>query len=130
MILLESSVIIIDDNYELAEVVSEFFRLKSINVLATGKNGKEAVELYKEHTPDVVLMDFMMPDFDGLYGLENIRKINPNAKVIIMTGADDVPTQKLTELGVYSIIIKPCDMAELIKIINTASSSDTVELIN
>jgi len=126
---LEPSVIVIDDNYELTEVISEFFRLKSINVLATGKNGKEAVELYKEHKPDIVLIDFMMPDFDGLYGLENIHKINPNAKVIIMTGDSNAPIQQFTELGVYATILKPYDMNELIELIHTASSQD-VELIN
>ena len=70
------NVIIIDDNDDVRETLSEFLRLRSINVLDTGCNGKEAIELYKKYSPDIMVMDYLMPDFDGLYGLENIRKID------------------------------------------------------
>jgi len=117
------SVIVIDDDLDTREELSKFFRLRSIDVLATGINGKEAIELYKEHSPDVVVMDFLMPDFDGLYGLKNIHKLNSNAKVVILSGNMDYDIQKkMTESRVYAIIQKPCDMNNLVEVINTVSS--------
>ena len=90
--------------------------------MATGHNGKKAVELYKKFAPDVVLMDFMMPDFDGLYGLRNIHKLDSNAKVIMLTGNTDSNAHKdLTESGAYTILQKPCDMNYLVKTINKLS---------
>ena len=104
------------------DVLSEFLRLKSIDVLATGNNGKDAVELYKKYAPDIVLMDFMMPDFDGLYGLRNIHKLDSNAKVIMLTGSTKSNLDRdLTESGASTILQKPCDMDYLVKTIGKLS---------
>ncbi|MGY5150138.1 MAG: response regulator [Candidatus Nitrosopumilus sp. bin_68KS] len=122
------TVIVIDDSHALTQVVSEFLTLNSIDVLAVGQNGKEAVELYQKYSPDFVLMDFLMPEFNGLYGLQNIRKINPNAKVIMFTGsADPGLFDKFRESGVFTILEKPCDFDKIVKTINNASNN-TVQL--
>ena len=128
---MKPSVIVIDDEPGIREVLSEYLRLKSINVLATGNNGKEAVELYKKLAPDVVLMDFLMPEYDGLYGLQNIRKLDSNAQVILLTGSTDSDIRtKLTESGVSLIMQKPCEMDNLVEMINKVSLSDfTQEII-
>ncbi|CAD6513286.1 CheY-like receiver [metagenome] len=126
---MNSSVIIIDDNQDLTEVFSLFFSLKSINVLAVGRNGKDAIKLYEKYKPNVVVMDFQMPDFDGLYGVENIKKINPNAKIILLTGSTGKRLfKKFTELGISAIIQKPCDMDNLVELINKISKSDAIRL--
>lgn len=128
---MKPSVIIIDENVNVTEVMSEFLRLKSINVLATGHNGKEAVELYMRHSPDVVLMDLDMSDFDGLCGLKNICKINPNAKIIVLTdNVDYNMCKKVTALGVSSIILKPQDMNDLVKTIDKLALGDVIQLDN
>jgi len=127
---MKPSVIVIDDDHDMVEVLSESLRPRSINVLATGNNGKDAVELYQKYRPDVVLMDFMMPDFDGLYGLQNIRKLDSNAKVIILTGSTESDIQtKLTESGVSLIMQKPYEMNNLIERINKISLSDSSQEI-
>jgi len=130
-IYLTPSVIIIDDDPDIREVLSEFLRLKSIDVLATGSNGKDAVELYKKYTPDIVLIDFRMPDFDGLYGLRNIIKLDSNAKVIILTdSAVSNIDRDLTESGASAIFQKPCDMNHLVKTIDKLSLGDAIQLNN
>ena len=128
IILLKPTVIVIDDEPDVREVLSEYLSLKSINVLATGNNGKDAVELYKKFAPDVVLMDFMMPEYDRLFGLQNIRKMNSNAKVIMVTGNanSDIHT-KLTESGSSLIIQKPCDMDNLVETIGKISSDNSIQ---
>ena len=123
------AVIVIDDDPESAEVLSDLLKLRSIDVLAMGYNGKDAVELYKKHYPDVVIMDLSMPDFDGLYGLENILKLNSDAKVIMLTGNSKFDSdEKLNESGVSAIVEKPFDTNNLITIIDKISLGDVVPL--
>ena len=67
------TVLVIDDspvNVTLIEAMLEKFNYK----LITGENGKEAFELYLEHSPDIILMDLQMPEVDGYQATENIRK--------------------------------------------------------
>lgn len=124
-------VIVIDDNHALTQIVSEFLTLNSIDVLAVGENGKEAVELYKKHSPDFVVMDYLMPDFNGLYGLQNIQKINSDAKVIMFTGsADPGLFDEFRESGVFAILEKPLALDNLVETINKVSLSKAIELSN
>ncbi len=117
------SVILIDDCSDLIEVFSEFLALRSIDVLATGSNGKEAVELYQRYSPDAVIMDYSMPNYDGLYGLENILKINPDAKIIMFTGsADSGLFDKFKESGASLIVEKPGDFDSVVKMISMISN--------
>ncbi len=122
------SVIVIDDDLDIREVYSEFLRLKSIDVLAIGNNGKDAVELYQKYRPDVVLMDLYMPDFDGFYGLENIYKINPNAKVVIHTDSNEQDqTNRLIEMGVFAIIEKPHGITDFVEMLHKLSLGDSIQ---
>ena len=56
-----------------------------IELVAFATNGIEAVEAFKLHTPDVVLLDLQMPGLSGLQALEAIRRLNPKAKCIVLT---------------------------------------------
>lgn len=125
------SVILIDDNHALTTVISDLLTANLIDVLGVGENGEEAVELYKKYSPDFVVMDYLMPDFNGLYGLQNIRKIDPNAKVIMFTGsADPGLFDKFRESGVFAIVEKPVDVNSLAEIINKTSSDNAIQLSN
>ena len=126
-----TSTIIIDDYKDVTEVISEILEFKSINVLARGSNGTEAIELYKKHMPDVVIMDYLMPKFNGLYGLENIRKINPNAKVIIMLGSTNEKLHDaLKKSGATAILPKPCETNRLMKTIIKVAANNVIPLSN
>ena len=122
-------VIVIDDEHDITEVFSEFLKLKNIDVVAKGYNGKQAVELYKEHKPDLVLMDLVMPEFDGFYGLENIRKIDKNSKIVIFS-ASLTPEyiEKLRSMGVSGITRKPYDMDNVIEIIDKVLQGQIIDL--
>ena len=84
------SVIVVEDDFDSLEVLSEYLSLKDLNVLAKAKNGKEAVEIYQKFKPDVVLLDILMPGYDGFYAIENIKKVDPSAKVIFVTAATKI----------------------------------------
>jgi two-component system chemotaxis response regulator CheY len=110
-----TSAIVIEDDRDAAETLAECLMLRRINVLAIGKNGFEAVQLYKKFRPDFVLSDLSMPYYDGVYGLKEIIEFDRDAKVIIVsascTRADE---ERLVELGACALIEKPYDIRDLV----------------
>lgn len=106
--------IIIDDETDSAEVFAEFLKIKNIDVVGLAKNGLEGVNLYREHAPDVVFSDLVMPKYDGFYALTEIKKINPNANVIIITAYyTDIMKKQLDNMGITDIFQKPYSVTEV-----------------
>ena len=122
-----TSVIIVDDDNTLVKVFEQYLKLNNINVLGQCYDGKEAVTLYEKLKPDVVLLDIMMPHYDGFYALEKIKEIDPNAKVIAVTADLTEDTEKkLENLKVSGIIYKPYDMKDILTAIkNVANQAKT-----
>jgi CheY-like chemotaxis protein len=112
--------IVVDDDVDTVDVFCDYLEIKNVQVVGRGYNGKMAVELYKVHKPDVVFLDLMMPEYDGLYALENIRKISPEAKIIIVT-ADlrDDTASKLSKLKPTRVFIKPYDIEKISQIVGS-----------
>ena len=103
--------IIIDDSQDIVNVFSDLLKISDIEVIATGTDGKEAVELYEKYSPDVIFVDLIMPKYDGFYAIQNIRKIDPDAKIIVVTGDLNTDEGDLLDLHkVTAVIFKPFDM--------------------
>ena len=81
------SCIIVDDERDTTESYSERLASNGLDILGIGYNGKEAVELYKKVKPDVVYLDINMPEYDGFYAIDKIRKINPLAIILVLTAS-------------------------------------------
>lgn len=113
---LEIRAIVIDDDADVREIFIELLEMNDIKVVANGVNGKEAVELYKMHHPDFVFLDYLMPEYDGLYAIEKIREFDPRGKIILVSGSHF----EKNVLGdtVKAIIKKPIEMNEIFKAIN------------
>ena len=121
--------IVIDDDIDTVEVLSEFLELKGINVVGKGYNGRQAVELYEKHTPDIVLLDIMMPDYDGFYAISEIRKINSDVKILTITADISIKTKrKLNELRVSKVVFKPYDIDNILNIIYGIEDGQTIFL--
>ena len=113
------NVLVVDDDYNTVEVFTEFLELCGVKVVGKGYDGKDGVNLYKQLKPDIVFLDVMMPDFDGFYALENIKKINPNALVVMITADLSTETEiKLENMKATSIVYKPFDIQQIIEIID------------
>jgi two-component system, chemotaxis family, chemotaxis protein CheY len=111
--------IVIDDDIDTIDVMIELLEINQISVIGKGYNGLEAVELYKKLRPDVILLDVAMPDYDGIYALENIKKINQDANVIIITGdTTQGSMDKLRELKPSAIFSKPMETSSVIRAVN------------
>lgn len=113
------SVIVVDDDEDTVRLFSEFLGERGINVIGKGYDGKEAIALFKEKKPDVVLIDIMMPNGSGTYAIKKIKEIKPNAKIIAVTADMTLSTEeKLKELNT-PVIYKPFDMDKVIATINS-----------
>jgi len=112
-------VIVVDDDEDSRDALSDILEFKGIEVVAKAIDGHDAVQKFSKYLPDVVLMDMMMPQYDGFYGLENIKNIDPNAKIIIITADQTEETRtKLKKMQHNLILIKPINVENLVKIIN------------
>jgi len=124
-----TTAIVVDDEKDVLDVFCEYLSVKDINVLATGNNGLDAVNLYKRFKPDVVLMDLIMPQYDGFYGLEKIRQYDPNSKVIIFSASLTPEYIKtLREMKASAITQKPYDMDLVIKLIGKIINGKAIDL--
>ena len=113
------SVIVVDDENDVSEVLCEFLKIKGIEVLGRGTNGQQAVDLYKKLNPDIVLMDLVMPNYDGFHGVKKIREFDPDSKIMIISASlTHSYVQKLIDMNVNSISLKPYDLNNIIDIID------------
>ncbi|MFB5598235.1 MAG: response regulator [Nitrosopumilaceae archaeon] len=125
---MQINLIIVDDDKDTVEIFEDFLKFKGFNVLGVGHNGKDAVNLYDKFKPDVVLMDVMMPEYSGFYGLENIRKINPDAKVIMVTAdLTEQTEEKLAELNASAVLYKPYEIDDVVNTINKVNRGEKLE---
>jgi len=76
------------------------------SIVAEAKNGLEAIELVKQHRPDVVLIDIVMPVMDGIEATRRIKEIAPQTKVIAITAYEDAEFPKQSIEAGADIFIK------------------------
>ncbi|HZH24808.1 MAG TPA: response regulator transcription factor [Solirubrobacteraceae bacterium] len=81
--------IIADDDPLARKMIKEALQRAGIVVIAEAHNGRQAAELTRHYSPDVVLMDIVMPELDGIAATRRIVKENPGQVVVILTTADD-----------------------------------------
>lgn len=123
-------VIVIDDESDVSEVLCEFLTIKGIEVVGKGKNGKDALELYKKHNPDIVMMDLVMPKYDGFFGIEKIRNYDPKSKIMIISASLTTSyVKRLLELNVDSISLKPYDLSNVIETLYNIQQGNKVQKI-
>jgi len=84
-------------------------------------NGIEAISVYQETNPDMVLMDITMPDMDGLAALKEIKKIDPNAKIAMVTAmGQQALVMEALKTGAMDFVIKPFDQERVLSTIKKA----------
>ena len=82
-------ILIADDHSLFRDGLRSLLTANGHDVVAEAKNGREAVQLARQHHPDIVLMDLSMPELDGLAATRLLTAETPNVKVIVLTASDD-----------------------------------------
>ncbi|NLM10304.1 MAG: response regulator transcription factor [Clostridiaceae bacterium] len=91
----------------------------SIEVIGTAANGRQGLQMAKEHLPDIIMTDIRMPIMDGLELSREVKRFLPNCKIIIITGYDDFQyARDAIHIGVYDYLLKPIQKTELLNTIN------------
>lgn len=96
------------------------------NVVAEAGNGAEALDLYKHHAPNVVMMDLQMPITDGVAGIQGIRAHDPDAKIVVLTAYDtDERILQAVQAGARGYLLKGApreDIFRAVRVVNMGGS--------
>ncbi len=108
---LKKKVLIIDDALLIREVVKEIIDKESIEFYEA-EDGKEGLEIFKKKRPDLVILDILMPKMNGVEVFKELKKIDPNSKVIIITALEESEL-KFTDQKPQGYIFKPFNISNV-----------------
>ena len=103
-----SKVLIIDDAAFMRISIKNMLTKNGYEVIGEAENGTIGVDMYKELKPDIVTMDITMPEMSGLDALKEINKIDPQAKVVMVSAmGQEAMVREAIVSGAKGFIVKP-----------------------
>lgn len=119
-------ILIVDDSRLTRAIIKNTLTGAGFDVVGEAENGKDAIVKFRELKPDMVTMDLIMPDVDGMQATKEILSKDPAAKILVVTSLG----QKLLEedamkTGARGMIAKPFQPQELVKAVNDVLSSQS-----
>ncbi len=115
-----AKILIVDDDVTVREVLKVML---NGHVLMEATNGKEAIRYYKFFKPEIVFMDVMMPEMDGVEATKRILEFDPDAKIIAITAFAVKKGQEMLEAGAVEVLEKPFTRKSINDLINRYLSS-------
>ena len=117
-------VLLVDDHLVVRMGLSTLIGLeKDISVVGTAGNGKEALRLVRQHRPDVIIMDLMMPEMGGAEATARIMKEFPSSRILLLTTfGDSDDLRSAMEAGAISAIVKDASHDELVSAIRETAA--------
>jgi DNA-binding NarL/FixJ family response regulator len=121
-------IILVDDHKVVHQALAEMIGfIDDFELVAQGSNGKEAIALCKEFIPDIVLMDVVMPEIDGIEATRLILADHPNIKILALSSfQDDVSVNSMLRSGAVGYVLKNASVDELENIIRTVYEGKAV----
>lgn len=99
---------VVDDSNIMRRAISQYLTGFRLDLVGSAGDGREALEMFNKFLPDVVTLDITMPEIDGLQCLEEMLKVKPETKVIVISALADEPTAlKALKLGARAFLNKP-----------------------
>lgn len=121
-----AKILVVDDNNKFLTMLNEFLSNKGF-VVDICDNGHEALKKFTDFIPDIVVTDIVMPGIDGIELLLQLRKINPDVKVIVMSGGNrghaDAYLHMADKLGANAVLSKPFELEELMQVIKNLQAA-------
>ncbi len=115
-----NKILIVDDEKPIRFVFSEYLK-KADFISLEASNGREAIELFQREYPSAVILDMNMPGMSGMDIMLELKKIEPDVPIIIVTAYGDIPTAvDAIKQGAYDFLTKPPDFERLIITIKKA----------
>ena len=108
------TIIIADDHPLVLKGLEDFLSENDFNVLASAKNGKEALTLIKAHVPDIAILDIKMPFYTGLQIAEKCKQAGLATKIVLITfEKDEKIYNEAKKLGIYGYVLKEFALDEI-----------------
>jgi NarL family two-component system response regulator LiaR len=120
-------VLIVDDHGVVRQGLRTYLELlDDIEVIGEAENGTEAVAQVRQHQPDVVLMDLVMPEMDGIEATRQVSAISPSTRVIVLTSfADDEKVFPAIKAGATGYLLKDVSPGDLANAIRAVHAGET-----
>jgi len=110
-------ILVVDNEFADRESLKAILEDKGYRV-ATARDGAEAIEMVKSRHYDIIFLDVRLPDMSGVETFEQVKKIDPQATVIMMTGyTEEDLVKRAVSQGAYTCIYKPFDMDKVIAVV-------------
>ena len=110
----EMQMLLVDDEDDFRITLAKRLKLRKVDVTDVA-SGNEAIELVKQKSFDVAVIDVKMPGIDGIETLKQVKKIQPDMEIVMLTGHASIESgMKAMKLGAYNYVMKPCDIDELL----------------
>lgn len=113
-------VLIVDDAMFMRSMIKDILTNSGkFDVIGEASNGQEAIEVYKKKQPDVVTMDIVMPVMDGIEATKEILKVNPTAKIVMVSALGQEPLViESIAAGARDFVVKPFSPEKVLKVLD------------
>lgn len=104
---MSTTIMVVDDSPFASKQIKDIVEDNGYEVIGYAKDGEEAIELYKELKPDIVILDIIMPGLNGLETAEILKKQDPAVKILMLSSLCDAGTmEEVKSIGVKHLIPK------------------------
>lgn len=111
-------ILIVDDAAFMRMMIKNIVTKAGYEVVGEAENGAQAVEMYKELKPDLVIMDITMPEMDGIQAVKAIKEIDPNANIIMCSAmGQQAMVMEAIQAGAKDFIVKPFQQDRILQAI-------------
>lgn len=114
----KNKILIVDDSLQTRKTLKDILLKNNYHVVGEAKNGTEAIKLIHNLSPDIVMLDIIMPQMGGIETLRMLRNNNPSLKIIMVSAIDSIDRVKeCMKAGANHYILKPFEESKVIEII-------------
>ncbi|MGI6188191.1 MAG: response regulator [Clostridiales bacterium] len=116
---MSKKVLIVDDAAFMRMMIKDILTKNGFTVAGEAENGIRAVEKYKEIQPDLVIMDITMPEMDGIQAVKEIKKLDPEAKIVMCSAmGQQAMVIESIQAGARDFVVKPFQADRVIEAVN------------
>ncbi len=116
---MKPKVLVVDDAIFMRKMIAEILVENGMNVIGEADNGSTAVERYKELKPDLVTMDIIMPEMNGIDAVRQIVAIDSQAKIVMCSAlGQQALVQEAITAGAKDFLIKPFNPSRVVEVVN------------
>jgi DNA-binding response OmpR family regulator len=116
----EFKVLMVDDEEDFVTTLAERMKMRDLDS-DVALDGEQALQIFEDQVPDVMVLDLKMPGIDGMEVLRRVRKAYPQVQVVILTGhGSEKDEAEAKRLGAFAYLQKPVDLEKLVQTLRNA----------